>query len=99
MTEKRMFREIELAALAKKFRQKSGKKKAVLGRELGVTRATMQDAEERPEVSLTKLRCRIIEACSLFEVHGPGFWLKRKPGKQTAQATPSSSSVPPSEQS
>lgn len=98
MTEKRMIREIELTALAKKFRQKSGKRKADMARELGVTRATMQDAEERPEESLTKLRCRIIEACSPFEVHGPGFWLKRKPGKRTAQSTPSSSSAPPSGQ-
>jgi DNA-binding XRE family transcriptional regulator len=98
MTDKRVFPEIELAALAKRFRQKAGKKKADMARELGVTRATMQDAEEHPEESLTKLRCRIIEACSPFEVHGPGFWLKRKPGKQTAQAKPFSL-APPSEQS
>ena len=98
MTQKRLFRETELAALAKEFRQKSGKTKARMARELGVTRPTMQDAEEQPERSLTKLRCRIIEACSPFEVHGPGFWLKRKPGKQTAQSTPASS-TPPSEQS
>jgi DNA-binding XRE family transcriptional regulator len=78
MTEKRLYREIELAALAKKFRQKSGKKKAQVARELGVSRPTMQDAEERPGQSLTKLRCRIIEACSPFEVEGPCFRLKRK---------------------
>jgi DNA-binding XRE family transcriptional regulator len=91
MTNKRIFREIELAALAKKFRQESGRRKADLARELGVTRATMQEAEEQPKSSLTKLRCRIIEACSQFEVRGPDFWLTRKRGKQKAQSKPSSS--------
>jgi DNA-binding XRE family transcriptional regulator len=88
MTEKRLFREIELAALAKKFRQESGKKKARLARELGVTRPTMQDAEERPERSLTKLRCRIIEVCSPFQVQGPVFWLQRKSGDRRVRIPP-----------
>jgi len=91
MTQKRLFRETELAALAKKFRQKSGKTKARVARELGVTRPTMQDAEERPERSLTKLRCRIIESCSGFQVAGPVFWLQRKSGNRPAQLKPSSS--------
>ena len=78
MTDKRIFRERELAALAKKFRVKSGKRKAALGRELGVTRPTMQDAEERPEQSLTKLRCRIIAASSPFRVVGPFYRLEKK---------------------
>lgn len=78
MSKKQILTEIELAALAKEFQEKSGKTKAALARELGVTRATMQDAVERPEASLTKLRCRIIETCSSFKVMGPGFWLERK---------------------
>lgn len=86
MTSKRLFSEIELAALAKQFRQASGKKKAQVARELGISRPTMQDAEERPEQSLTKVRCRIIEACSSFEVQGPAFWLKKKSHKRSARA-------------
>jgi len=77
MPKPKMYRETELAALAKEFRLKVGKKKAQLARELGVTRATMQDAE-RPGTSLTKLRCRIIEHCSSFRVTGPVFLLTRK---------------------
>jgi DNA-binding XRE family transcriptional regulator len=77
----KMYSETNLAALAKKFRKKSGKTKAALGRELGVTRATMQDAEERPEKNLTKLRCRIIELCSVYQVAGPAYWLKKRSGK------------------
>ena len=73
-----MYSESDLAALAKSFREKSGKTKAQLARELGVTRPTMQDAEERPEKNLTKLRCRIIEVCSPFQVSGPGYWLKKR---------------------
>jgi DNA-binding XRE family transcriptional regulator len=78
----KMYSETELAALAKSFRKKSGKKKAQLARELGVTRATMQDAEERPEKNLTKLRCRIIKACSGFQVAGPAYWLEKHSGKK-----------------
>jgi DNA-binding XRE family transcriptional regulator len=77
----KMYSETELASLAKSFREKSGKKKAQLARELGVTRATMQDAEERPEKNLTKLRCRIIEYCSTFRVAGPAYWLKNQSGE------------------
>lgn len=68
----------ELAALAKQFREKAGKSKAALGRELGVSRASMQDAEERPERNMTKLRFRIIEACSPYSLEGPFYRLKRK---------------------
>ena len=78
MTKQKMFSEEELAALAKEVRVKSGKRKAEMARLLKVTRATMQDAEERPGKNLTKLRCRIIEACSPFKVTGPIFYLERK---------------------
>jgi DNA-binding XRE family transcriptional regulator len=77
-----LYAEAELTALAKSFREKSGMKKAKLARELGVTRATMQDAEERPEKNLTKLRCRIIEHCSVFQVAGPAYWLKKRSAKK-----------------
>jgi DNA-binding XRE family transcriptional regulator len=70
--------EAALAKLAKRFRKQSGKTKAALGRELGVTRATMQDAEEHPGRSLTKLRIRIIETCSPYRITGPVYLLHRK---------------------
>ena len=75
---KKRYSEVDLAALAKAFREKTGKSKAELARELGVTRASMQDAEEHPERSMTSLRRRIIEACSPFRVSGPGFWLEKR---------------------
>ena len=63
--------ERQLAALAKRFRQQSGKKKVQAARELGVNSSTMHLAEEDPEQSLTKLRCRIIEKYSPYEVSVP----------------------------
>ena len=76
MLKQKMYAETELGALAKLF-GKNQERKAQLARELGVTRPTMQDAEERPEKNLTKLRCRIIEHCSTFQVAGPVYWLKK----------------------
>jgi DNA-binding XRE family transcriptional regulator len=78
MAKQKMYFEPELAKLAKQFREQSGKFKAELGRELKVTRATMQDVEERPERNLTKLRRRIIEKYSPFRVIGPVYFLKKK---------------------
>ncbi len=74
---KKMFTEAELAALAKEFREKSGKRKADVARELKLGKPTIQQAEEYPEKSLTKVRKRIIEACSPYELVGPVFFLKR----------------------
>ena len=78
MAANQMCSESELAALAKKFRKQSGMTKAALGRELGVSRATMQDAEERPGQSLAKLRIRIIERCSPYRITGPLYLLHKK---------------------
>ena len=69
----------ELATLAKKFRIEAGVSKAEAARQLGVTRGTIQQAEEYPNVSLSKLRIRMIEAFSPFAVEGPIFILKRNP--------------------
>lgn len=73
-----MLQETELAALAKKFREKAGKSKVEAARELGVAPPTVFNAEEKPEMSLTKLRIRIIETYSPFKVTGPVFFLARK---------------------
>jgi len=75
---KKMFTERELAALAKHFREKTGKKKAEVARELKLGKPTIQQAEEYPELSLTKARKRIIEACSPYELVGPVYFLRRK---------------------
>ena len=82
MPKRQMYFDPELATLAKRFREKSGKTKAGLARELNVTRATMQDVEERPERNLTKLRCRIIKHCSPFQVAGPAYWLEKQSAKK-----------------
>ena len=92
MSKKQLFKEAELAALAKRFRVKSGKSKAALAREFGVNRATIQLAEEYPERSMTSMRCRIIEACSPFEVMGPSFWLKKRLGDGASRASVQTSS-------
>ncbi len=70
--------EHELAALAKEFRAGAGVSKAEAARQLGVTRGTIQQAEEYPAVSLTKLRLRMIEAFSPFTVVGPLYLLQKK---------------------
>jgi DNA-binding XRE family transcriptional regulator len=78
MAKLKMYSAPELAGLAKQFREQSGKSKAELGRELKVTRPTMQDVEERPERNLTKLRRRIIEKYSPHRVVGPVYYLEKK---------------------
>jgi hypothetical protein len=70
--------EKELAALAKQFREASGKSKADVARQLRVSAPSVFNAEERPELSLTGLRIRMIEAYSPFKVCGPVFHLKKK---------------------
>lgn len=77
MAKNRPIEETELAALAKQFRQAAGKSKAEVARELGVAAPTVFGAEEQPDLSLTKLRIRIIETCSPFKVVGPVFFLKK----------------------
>jgi hypothetical protein len=77
MTKKRLFKEADLARLAKGWRQAAGKSKADVARELGVAAPTVFCAEEQPEMSLTKLRVRMVEAYSPFKVIGPVFMLKR----------------------
>ena len=75
---RKTFSEHELASLAKQFRTKSGKRAVDVARELGVGKTTIHLAEEYPEKSLTKIRKRLIEEYSPFELVGPVFYLKRK---------------------
>lgn len=71
-------REPDLTALAKVFRQQSGRTRAEAARDLGVTRPTIQLAEENPEQSLTKLRIRIIQKYSAYKVTGPFYRLEKR---------------------
>jgi DNA-binding XRE family transcriptional regulator len=74
----RLVQEKELAELAKRFREEAGKSKAEAARELQVAAPSIFSAEEEPEMSLTKLRIRIIETYSPYMVTGPLFLLKQK---------------------
>jgi DNA-binding XRE family transcriptional regulator len=74
----RMCSEKELAALAKRIRISAGVRKAEVARQLQVKRGTIQQAEEYPATSLTKLRIKIIERYSGFTVVGPVYFLKRR---------------------
>ena len=78
MSGNKLLSEKNLAALAKRFRKLSGKTRAEAGRELGVSHVSIYRAEENPDVSLLKLRLRMIEKYSPFEVVGPVFRLKKK---------------------
>ena len=78
MPKKQWLAEKDLAKLAKRFREKAGKTRAQAGRDLGVSHVSIHRAEENPEISLLKLRLRMIEVYSSFEVIGPVFYLKRK---------------------
>jgi len=78
MQTEHFFNEDHLAALAKRFREAAGKSKAAAARRLRVAAPTIFNAEERPDMSLTKLRIRLIGAYSPFKVIGPVFYLKRK---------------------
>jgi hypothetical protein len=71
-------KEKELANFAKKFRQAAGKSKSEAARELKVAPSSIFNAEERPELSLTSLRIRLIEAYSPYRVQGPVYILKKK---------------------
>lgn len=78
MLKKTGITEAELAAVAKEFRLKSGRTKIEMAAELGVRRPSVQLAEENPGQSLTRLRIRIIEACSPYRVEGPHYRLVKK---------------------
>jgi DNA-binding XRE family transcriptional regulator len=78
MAKKKTFSESDLAALAKQWRTKAGKRKAEVARELRIARVSVQLAENNPEQSLTKLRIRIIESCSPYRVCGPAYRLEPK---------------------
>jgi DNA-binding XRE family transcriptional regulator len=74
-----------LAALAKKSREAAGKSRAEAGRDMGVSHVSIHRAEENPEESLSKLRTRMIEKYSPFEVVGPVFYLEKKKARHLSE--------------
>ncbi len=78
MPKKIYLTEIDLAAKAKEAREATGKRKALVARELGVSFPSVFNAEERPDLPLHKLRIRMIETYSKFKVVGPVYYLERK---------------------
>lgn len=74
---KEFFKESELAALAKKFRKKTGKNKSEAAKDFGVHRATIAHAEESPGQSLTNLRIHMIEKYSGCKIVGPLYQLRK----------------------
>jgi DNA-binding XRE family transcriptional regulator len=78
MPQTKLLTENDLAALAKRFRKQAGKSRAAAGREMGVSHVSIHRAEENPEESLLKLRTRMIEAYSPFNVRGPVYLLENK---------------------
>ncbi len=78
MPKQRFIKERDLATLAKRFRMAVQKNRAEAARELGVARPSLIHAEDFPEKSFFKLRCRIIEKYSPYRVKGPLYLLERK---------------------
>ena len=78
MPQKQLLTEKDLAALAKQFRLQASKSRSEAGRDMGVSHVSIHRAEENPEESLIKLRMRMIEAYSPFNVMGPVFYLEKK---------------------
>ena len=78
MSKKDFLSEAELAALAKKLREKAGKKRAQAARDMDVSQTSIFHAEESPEQSLAKLRAKMIEKYSEFKVIGPVYYLEKK---------------------
>jgi DNA-binding XRE family transcriptional regulator len=76
--QKQLVREHELADLAKAARKQTGLSKAELGRHLSVTRGTIHQAEECPEMSLTKIRLKMIEKCTSAIVSGPYYQIEAR---------------------
>ena len=68
----------DLAALAKRLRTRAGKKRAAAARDMDVSQTSIFNAEESPERGLSKLRAKMIETYSPFQVVGPVYFLQRK---------------------
>jgi DNA-binding XRE family transcriptional regulator len=81
--QKKLVKETDLGKLAKRSREQAGLTKAELARQLHVTRGTIQQAEEYPEISLTKVRTRIIEKCASLKISGPFYLVENRAHKRS----------------
>ena len=70
--------EQDLAAIAKRFRKQAGITRAQAARDMSVAQTSIFHAEESPGQSFLKLRSRMIQEYSPYQVIGPFFLLKRK---------------------
>ncbi len=59
-------------------RRQAGRTRAQAARDMKVSQTSIFNAEETPDQSLVKLRVRMIEAYSKFNVRGPVFMLEDK---------------------
>lgn len=78
MNSGKLITEEQLPGLASEFRERAGKTRAEAARELEVARPTVHQAEENPELSLFKLRRRLIETYSPYRLEGPFYRLVKK---------------------
>ena len=78
MSRRATMNENDLAVIAKTSRKQVGKTRAQAAREMGVAQTSIFNAEESPDQSLVKLRIRMIEAYSKFNVRGPVYLLEDK---------------------
>ena len=67
----------DLALLAKRARELAGKTRQQAAEEMGVSWASIFQAEEEPKRSLLELRTRIIERYAGYKVEGPVFRLRK----------------------
>jgi DNA-binding XRE family transcriptional regulator len=70
--------EVKLAALARKLRIRARRNRAEAARDFKVARQAIIYAEDAPQKSFTKLRCRMIEKYGNCKVKGPLFILEEK---------------------
>jgi len=74
--QKKFVKEADLAKLAKAARKRERLSKAEVARQLGVTRGTIHQAEEYADMSLTKLRIRMIEKYTPDRISGPLYQIR-----------------------
>ena len=70
--------EAELAAFAKQLRIESGESKAGVARVMQCQAPSIFHSEESPDLPYSKMRRRLIEHFSEFEVEGPVYRLQKK---------------------
>lgn len=83
MRMKSWWTEDELAGLAGHFRKQAGLNRAQAARELSVSPTSIFHAEESPNLSLLKLRMRMIEAYSPYKVESRILLVKKSEKRST----------------